>query len=163
MEKILLKKYINYLVVFFIIFFFDRLSKLYIIDLAEINSSVNLYITSYINLFLIWNKGVAFGFLSFEDNQIYNFVTSLIILINIIIIYLIIKIKDFKVYFFLLILGGSSGNLFDRLYYKAVPDFIDLHIDDFHWFIFNVADIFISIGVICLIFVEIFFNKKLSK
>ena len=99
----------------------------------------------------------------FEDNQIYNFVTSLIILINIIIIYLIIKIKDFKVYFFLLILGGSSGNLFDRLYYKAVPDFIDLHIDDFHWFIFNVADIFISIGVICLIFVEIFFNKKLSK
>jgi len=163
MEKILLKKYINYFVVFFIIFFFDRLSKLYIIDLAEINSSVNLYITSYINLFLIWNKGVAFGFLSFEDNQIYNFVTSLIILINIIIIYLIIKIKDFKVYFFLLILGGSSGNLFDRLYYKAVPDFIDLHIDDFHWFIFNVADIFISIGVICLIFVEIFFNKKLSK
>jgi len=163
MEKILLKKYINYLVVFFIIFFFDRLSKLYIIDLAEINSSVNLYITSYINLFLIWNKGVAFGFLSFDDNQIYNFVTSLIILINIIIIYLIIKIKDFKVYFFLLILGGSSGNLFDRLYYKAVPDFIDLHIDDFHWFIFNVADIFISIGVICLIFVEIFFNKKLNK
>ena len=163
MEKILLKKYINYFVVFFIIFFFDRLSKLYIIDLAEINSSVNLYITSYINLFLIWNKGVAFGFLSFEDNQIYNFVTSLIILINIIIIYLIIKIKDFKVYFFLLILGGSSGNLFDRLYYKAVPDFIDLHIDDFHWFIFNVADIFISIGVICLIFVEIFFNKKLNK
>jgi len=163
MEKILLKKYINYFVVFFIIFFFDRLSKLYIINLAEINSSVNLYITSYINLFLIWNKGVAFGFLSFEDNQIYNFVTSLIILINIIIIYLIIKIKDFKVYFFLLILGGSSGNLFDRLYYKAVPDFIDLHIDDFHWFIFNVADIFISIGVICLIFVEIFFNKKLSK
>ena len=163
MEKILLKKYINYFVVFFIIFFFDRLSKLYIIDLAEINSSVNLYITSYINLFLIWNKGVAFGFLSFDDNQIYNFVTSLIILINIIIIYLIIKIKDFKVYFFLLILGGSSGNLFDRLYYKAVPDFIDLHIDDFHWFIFNVADIFISIGVICLIFVEIFFNKKLNK
>ena len=163
MEKILLKKYINYFVVFFIIFFFDRLSKLYIINLAEINSSVNLYITSYINLFLIWNKGVAFGFLSFDDNQIYNFVTSLIILINIIIIYLIIKIKDFKVYFFLLILGGSSGNLFDRLYYKAVPDFIDLHIDDFHWFIFNVADIFISIGVICLIFVEIFFNKKLSK
>jgi signal peptidase II len=163
MEKIYLKKYLNHFIVFFVIFFFDRLSKLYIIDLAEINSSVNLYITSFINLFLIWNKGVAFGFLSFENNHIYNFVTALIVLVNLIIVYLIIKGKDFRVFFLLLILGGSSGNLFDRLYYKAVPDFIDLHIGDFHWFIFNVADIFISMGVICLIFVEIFFNKNLSK
>ena len=60
---------------------------------------------------------------------------------------------------FSLILGGSSGNIFDRLYYRAVVDFIDININNIHWFIFNFADIFISIGVILLIIIEIFKKK----
>ena len=109
---------------------------------------------------MIWNKGIAFGLLSFDKNLIYNFITILIIVITFVILIIIIRSNDYRVYFFIFIFGGSTGNLFDRIYYSAVPDFIDFHINDFHWFIFNVADIFISIGVICLIFVELFFNKK---
>jgi len=162
MKNLLNVKNLNFLVIFFIIFLFDRLSKFYILNLAE-SGNVDIYINSYINFYLIWNKGVAFGLLSSDENYLYNIVTALIIIINLIIIYFIFITKDFRAYFFLIILGGSFGNLYDRLFYEAVPDFIDLHIGDFHWFIFNVADIFISLGVICLIFVEIFFNKNLTK
>jgi len=150
---------INSLVILFI-FILDRLSKLYILNLAEINDLVDIYINNYLNLYLIWNKGIAFGMFSFDKDLAYNLVTILIITITFIVFLMIIKSNDFKVYFLLLIFGGSLGNLFDRLYYTAVPDFIDFHIKDFHWFIFNVADIFISLGVICLIFVEIILNKK---
>ena len=162
MKNLLNVKNLNFLVIFFIIFLFDRLSKFYILNLAE-SGEVDIYINAYINFYLIWNKGVAFGLLSSDENYLYNLVTTLIIIINIIIIYFIFITKDFRAYFFLIILSGSFGNLYDRLFYQAVPDFIDLHIGDFHWFIFNVADIFISLGVICLIFVEIFFNKNLTK
>ena len=162
MKNLLNVKNLNFLVIFFIIFLFDRLSKFYILNLAE-SGEVDIYINAYINFYLIWNKGVAFGLLSSDENYLYNLVTALIIIINLIIIYFIFITKDFRAYFFLIILGGSFGNLYDRLFYKAVPDFIDLHLGDFHWFIFNVADIFISLGVICLIFVEIFFNKNLTK
>ena len=99
----------------------------------------------------------------FEQNSVYNFITILIIVINLVILIMIIKSNDIKAYFLMLILGGSSGNLFDRMYYSAVPDFIDFHINDFHWFIFNVADVFISVGVICLIIVEFIFNKTSKK
>ena len=162
MKNLLNVKNLNFLFIFFIIFLFDRLSKFYILNLAE-SGEVDIYINTYINFYLIWNKGVAFGFLSSDENYLYNIVTVLIIIINLIIIYFIFITEDFRAYFFLIILGGSFGNLYDRLFYEAVPDFIDLHIGDFHWFIFNVADIFISLGVICLIFVEIFFNKNLNK
>jgi len=144
------------------IFILDRISKFYILKLAEVNNSVDIYVTSFLNLHLIWNKGIAFGLLSFDQSSIYNFITILIIIITFIILIIIIKSNDYKVYFFVFILSGSTGNLFDRIYYSAVPDFIDFHFKDFHWFIFNVADIFISLGVICLIFVEIFFNKKVN-
>ena len=162
MKNLLNVKNLNFLFIFFIIFLFDRLSKFYILNLAE-SGEVDIYINAYINFYLIWNKGVAFGLLSSDENYLYNIVTALIIIINLVIIYFIFITKDFRAYFFLIILSGSFGNLYDRLFYQAVPDFIDLHIGDFHWFIFNVADIFISLGVICLIFVEIFFNKNLTK
>ena len=154
------KKILLNLLALILIFALDRISKLYIIKLAEINNSVDIYLSSYLNLNLIWNKGIAFGMLSFDESVIYNFITILIIIVNFIILIMIVRSNDIKCYFLIFILGGSMGNLFDRLYYYAVPDFIDFHINHFHWFIFNVADIFISLGVICLIFVELFLNKK---
>ena len=122
--------------------------------------NVDIYITSFLNFILVWNTGIGFGILSFEEKIAYNLITAIIIIINLIIILLIIKSTDFKIYFYLIILGGSLGNLFDRIYYSAVPDFIDLHFNNYHWFIFNLADIFITLGIICLIFVEIIYKKK---
>ena len=148
---------INTLIVL-IIFGLDRISKIYILNLAETNNLVDIYISPFLNLYLVWNKGIAFGLFSFDQKLIYNLITILIVFIIIIIFIMIIKSTHNR-FFLLLILGGSLGNIFDRLYYSAVPDFIDFHINNFHWFIFNVADIFITIGVICLIFVEIFVNK----
>ena len=107
--------------------------------------------------------GIGFGLLSFEHSTLYNLITSLIIIINLLIIYLIFKSNDLRAYFFILILGGSFGNLFDRLYYSAVPDFIDLKYKGYHWFIFNVADIFITLGIICLIFAELLNYKKTNE
>ena len=160
MIKSNLKKFLIYSSIIILIFLLDRVSKIYILNLAETSSSVDIYINSFLNLYLIWNKGIGFGILSFEESFIYNLITILIVIINLIIIFMIIKSKDYKVYFWISILGGSFGNMFDRIYYSAVPDFIDFHINNFHWFVFNVADIFISTGVICLIFDEIFFNNR---
>ena len=144
------------------IFLIDRISKLYVINLLGDLNDQQIFLTSFLNIYLIWNEGIAFGLLSFESKTIYNFITILILIINIIIIYIIYKLEDFRKYIFLIILGGSLGNLFDRLVYNAVPDFIDFHIGNLHWFIFNPADIFITIGVICLILDEfIFKNKKI--
>ena len=145
-----------------LIFILDRLSKLYIIKIAETNNTVDIYLSPYLNLYLIWNKGIAFGLFSFEQSSIYNFVTILIVFITFVILLMIVKSNDYRAYFLIFILGGSLSNLFDRINYSSVPDFIDFHINDFHWFIFNVADIFITIGVICLIFVEIFFKNKIN-
>ena len=157
------KKYIIYLLIFTIIFALDRITKIYILHLAEINNTLDIYITSFLNFYLIWNKGIAFGLLSFDKNIVYNFITFFIALVTLIILIIALKSSDFKGYLFMVIFSGSIGNLFDRLYFSAVPDFIDFHINDFHWFIFNVADIFISLGVICLIFVEIFINKEVNE
>ena len=154
------KRNIIFISIFILIFTFDRLSKLYILNLAEINENLNLFVTPFLNFYLIWNKGIAFGLFSFDQNLIYNFITFLIALITVIILIIAFRSKDYKGYFFISIFSGSVGNLFDRFYYSAVPDFIDFHLNNFHWFIFNVADIFISLGVICLIFVEIFVKKE---
>ena len=156
------KKFINTSLIITIVFFLDRLSKMYTLSLAKINGSVDIFITKYLNIYLIWNEGIAFGLLSFDQNSIYNTITVLIAIISIMVLILIIKTSDIRFYFYAFIFGGAIGNLFDRLYYKAVPDFIDLHINSYHWFIFNVADIFITIGVICLILVELIFNKSLD-
>jgi len=163
MLKINLKKFFLYSSIVISIFLLDRISKIYILNLVEINNEVDIYVFSFLRLYLIWNKGIAFGLLSFDQNFFYNLITILIIIINLVILLMIIKSDDIKAYFLMFILGGSSGNLFDRIYYSAVPDFIDFHINDFHWFIFNVADIFISVGVLCLIIAEFIFNKTSKK
>ena len=154
------KKIIINLSIVIIVFLLDRVSKIYILNFAELNGNVDIYVNSFINLILVWNTGIGFGLLSFEKSMVYNLITLIIILINLIIIYFIIKTKDYRAYFFLIILGGSLGNLFDRIYYSAVPDFIDINYKGFHWFVFNIADIFISLGIICLIICELFFFKN---
>jgi len=151
---------VNFSVVF-LIFSIDRISKFYIIKLSALEKNFEIYVASYLNLYLVWNKGIAFGLLSFDSSFIYNIVSFIILLIIIALILMIVKeLHIFKKNCFLIILGGAIGNLFDRIYYTAVPDFIDFHIENIHWFIFNIADIFISIGVVCLIYAEIFFKDK---
>ncbi len=148
------KYYFLYLFTVLIIFTLDRLSKLYIINESEKFGDINISISNFLSLILIWNKGIGFGLFSYDSSVFYNLITSLIILINLIIIYLVVTSDFLRSFFYVIILGGSLGNLFDRLYYSAVPDFIDFHYNGFHWFIFNVADIFISLGIICLILIE---------
>ena len=156
------KKFIYSSLIIVIIFLLDRFSKIYVLSLAKINGSVDIFLTKYLNIYLIWNEGIAFGLLSFDESNLYFVVTVLIVIISIVVLVLIIKTNDIRFYFYLFIFGGALGNLFDRLYYSAVPDFIDVHINNYHWFIFNVADIFITIGVLCLILVELIFNKSLD-
>ena len=137
------------------IFLVDRLTKIYILNLSEGGTEVDFYIFSFLNIYLVWNTGIGFGLFSVEPNLFYHFITFLIIVINFILIYLLIKSSTKKSFLFAIILGGSLGNMYDRLYYFAVPDFIDLHLGDFHWFIFNVADIFITMGIVGLIIFEL--------
>ena len=151
--------YTNFLTVI-IIFSLDRISKFYVILLNEKNLSSDIFISKYLNISLIWNEGIAFGLFSFKKNNFYNFLTLLIILVIIVIFFMIKSSKGMKKYSLLMVLGGALGNLYDRIVYNAVPDFIDLHYNSFHWFIFNIADIFITLGVICLIYDEVFLEKK---
>ena len=160
MNKLSFKKNFIYFVIVLFIFLVDRISKLYILSILEDTGFVDLNINQFINFILVWNSGVGFGLFSFEQSTIYSLITLIIILINLIIIYFIIKTNDFSKYFYLFILGGSLGNLFDRIYYSSVPDFIDISYKGYHWFVFNVADIFISLGIICLIFAELLNYKK---
>ena len=143
-----------------IVFALDRISKNYILNLFYETQFQEIYLSEFINIYFIWNKGIAFGLLNFDDQLIYNFISYFIVFISLIILFFAFKNRDRTGFFFAMILGGSLGNLFDRFKYSAVPDFIDLHVGNFHWFIFNVADIFITAGVVCLIFVELFYNKK---
>jgi signal peptidase II len=161
MNKILLKKVSLNLIAISTIFLIDRLTKLYILKLAEIESSVDIYLTSYLNLYLIWNKGIAFGLLSMNESMIYNAITLIIGIIIIVILFMLWRSDNIQRYFLVLIVGGALGNFYDRIIYTAVPDFIDLHFKGFHWFVFNVADIFITVGVFCLILVELFYNNKI--
>ena len=156
-EKI--EKIIFCFVLVLLVLALDRTSKIFILNILENSGKVDIYINSFFNLYLVWNKGIGFGLFSFDKNYIYNGISLLIFAINLIIIYLIYNEKKLKPYFLSIILGGSFGNLFDRYYYSAVPDFIDLNYNGYHWFIFNVADIFITIGIICLILDE-FINYK---
>ena len=156
----MIKKYFwNY---FLILGFFtlDRLSKTLIINYHEIYGQTNILITNFLSLNLIWNNGIGFGLFSFNNEIYYNLLTAIIIIITLIVLWMILKTDKLERIAFLMIFSGSLGNIFDRLYYSSVPDFIDIHIGNFHWFIFNVADIFISLGVIFLIILEIFFKKK---
>ena len=150
---------LNSLIIFFI-FFLDRLSKIYILNIVENEGIVDITINSYLNIILVWNAGIGFGLFQLDQAFAYNLITILIFLINLIIIYLLFYSDKLHKIFFSMILGGSLGNFYDRVYYSAVPDFIDLNYNGYHWFVFNVADIFISIGIISLIFFEIFKKKN---
>lgn len=145
--------YIN-LIIIISIFILDRVTKLYVIYLDKINSGSEIYLSKYLNIYLIWNEGIAFGLFSFDEKNLYNYLTIFILIIVVFILFWIIKSKGIQKYALSMISGGALGNLFDRILYRAVPDFIDLHINNFHWFIFNIADIFITIGVFLMILSE---------
>ena len=146
--------------IIFLIFILDRFSKIYVVYLDKINYSSELYQSKYLNITLVWNEGIAFGLLSFNQNNLYNLLSFLIVIIILIIFFMIIKNNNIKKYPLLMIFAGAIGNLYDRIFYKAVPDFIDFHIGEFHWFIFNLADIFISLGVFFMILIELIDNNK---
>ena len=148
------------LIIVLIIFFVDRLTKLQVINLIGDLNNQQIYLTSFLNIYLIWNEGIAFGFFSFDENHLYNFLTLFILIIIFVILYMISKSSGFKKYSLLMVFGGALGNVFDRIMYKAVPDFVDFHVGNFHWFIFNLADVFISIGVIFMIIYELFLSNK---
>jgi|TARA_B110000438_G_scaffold265866_1_gene279518 signal peptidase II len=147
------------IIIILTLFFVDRLTKIYLINLQTTGTDIDFYIFPFLNLYLVWNTGIGFGLVSLEANIYYHILTSIIILINIALIVFLIKSDGINSYMISLVIGGSLGNLFDRLYYYAVPDFVDFHIGNYHWFIFNVADIFITVGIIGLIIIEIL-NKK---
>ena len=152
----MLKKKIVIFYIAGIIFILDRLSKYYILVLSKSVEKLDIAITPFLNFNLIFNKGIAFGLLSVNENFYYNIITLLIITITLIILIMAVKTSGIERYSFSMIFGGSLGNIFDRLYYSAVIDFIDIHINNIHWFIFNFADIFITTGVILLIFFEVY-------
>ena len=158
--KNLNKVFLVNLVIVLSIFFFDRASKMYVIYLDEKLFEPIVFSSNFLNINLIWNEGIAFGLFSYGDKNFYNILTVIILIIIMAIIYLITKTSGFQKYSLLMILGGALGNVFDRIFNKAVPDFIDFHIGNFHWFIFNVADIFITLGVIFMILLEFISNKK---
>ena len=161
MSKIRLKKFSLSLLILVTVFIIDRLTKLYILNLAEVKNLMDIYVTSYLNLYLIWNKGIAFGLFSMNESIVYNFITIIIAIIILIIFFMMWKNDNIQRFFLAFVAGGALGNFYDRIIYTAVPDFIDIHFQGFHWFVFNVADIFITIGVFCLILVELFNNNKI--
>jgi len=156
-------KYVIKLITILLIFLFDRLTKIKVLNLFENNQLEEIYISNFLNIYLIWNKGIAFGLLNFDDRLVYNLITVVIAVVSLIILFLALRIKDYKAYFFTVIFGGAIGNFYDRISFRAVPDFIDFHINNYHWFIFNVADIFVTLGVICLILDELFVKKKVNE
>ncbi len=158
--KNLNKSFLINILLIFLIFLLDRISKIYVIYIDEKLLGSEIFSSKYLNISLIWNEGIAFGLLSFSKTIMYDLLTLFISLVIFVIFIMFVKSKDFSKYPLIMIFGGAIGNLYDRVFYKAVPDFIDLHFQDFHWFIFNVADIFISIGVIFMILIEIVGNKK---
>ena len=144
------------------VFFFDRVTKIYLINLQTTGTDIDFYIFPFLNFYLVWNTGIGFGLASLETNIFYHILTAVITTVNLVLIIFLIKSKGIYAYLIILIIGGSLGNLFDRIYYYAVPDFIDIHLGNFHWFIFNVADIFITVGIIGLILTELFKKEKIS-
>ena len=151
--------YINFSIVISV-YFFDRLTKMFVIQLDKNNFGSDIFNSTYLNIVLIWNKGIAFGLLSFNEDYLYNILSVIISMIVVVLVIMSIKSQGFKRYSLLMVIGGALGNLHDRIFFKAVPDFIDFHIGSFHWFIFNVSDIFITLGIIFLIVLEISSNKE---
>ena len=143
-----------------LIYFLDRLTKIFVIQLDKNSFGSDIFSSTYLNIILIWNKGIAFGLLSFNEAYLYNILSLIISIIVIILVIMSLKSEGFKRYSLLMIVGGALGNLHDRIFFNAVPDFIDFHVGNFHWFIFNVSDIFITLGVICMIVLELIDKDK---
>ena len=160
--KNLNKNFLVNLLVILSIFLIDRFSKIYVIYLDKKLLESEIFSSKFLNITLIWNEGIAFGLFSFNNMNSYNTFTILILLIILSIFFLMLKSKGLEKYSLLMILGGALGNVFDRISTNAVPDFIDFHIGNFHWFIFNIADIFITLGVVFMIILELFKNKKVE-
>ena len=158
--KNLNKNFLINLILVLSIFLFDRLSKLYVIYLDKKFFTSEIFSSKFLNINLIWNEGIAFGLLSLKEERFYNILTLIIALVIFIIFFILRSSEGFKKYSLLMILGGALGNIYDRIFYKAVPDFIDFHVGNFHWFIFNIADIFITIGVVLMILIELFEDKN---
>ena len=155
------KKKIYLFILVLILFIIDRISKILILKNFLNNSSSEIYINSFLNLSLVWDSGIGFGILQLEANIFYLIISIIITAINLILIYWMFTSSNYLESIFIsIILGGALGNLFDRYYYSSVPDFIDLHYESFHWFTFNIADIFITIGIIGLIIIDLFKIKK---
>ena len=142
------------------VFLFDRATKLYLINLQMSGIDIDFYIYPFLNFYMVWNSGLGFGLASMEANIYYHILTLFIGIVNVVLVFFLVKTKGAYSYLIALIIGGSLGNLFDRIYYYAVPDFIDLHLGNYHWFVFNVADIFITLGIIGLILTEILKKEK---
>ena len=151
------------IIIILAIFFFDRITKMYFLNLQENGIDIDFYINPFLNFYLIWNTGIGFGLVSMESSIYYHLLTFVIMIINIGLIYFLLKSKGAYAYLLAVIIGGSLGNLFDRIYYYAVPDFIDLHIGNYHWLIFNIADIFITVGIIGILLAELLKKEKISK
>ena len=162
MVKYFSKNFIINFLLILIIFFLDRFSKIYVISYHEKNFGSDLYNSKFLNISLIWNEGIAFGLFSFSDKFFYHILTFFIGVVILIILIMLNKSEGLKKYSLLMILGGALGNFYDRVFFEAVPDFIDFHVENFHWFIFNVSDIFICLGVMFMIILEIVSNKKES-
>ena len=158
LTKISKEFYINILIAS-VIFIIDRVTKLYVINLDKFNSGIEIFTSSFVNIILIWNRGAAFGLFSFNEGNLYNIFSGFISIVILIVLIMVFKSRGFKRLAFLMVFGGAIGNFYDRIIYKAVPDFIDFHVGNFHWFIFNVADVFITIGVLCLILIELFYKN----
>ena len=159
LKKLTKNFYISFIIIF-LIFSLDRISKLYVVYLNKNNYALELFLSKFLNISLIWNEGIAFGLFSFNQNNFYNLLSFFIAIVIMVILIMIINSSGFKKYSLSMIFAGALGNLYDRIVFKAVPDFIDLHIGEFHWFIFNVADIFITMGVIFMILFELTVNNK---
>ena len=162
-EKILTKSFIINSLLVFSIFLLDRLSKIYVIYLDKKYLGSEIFSSKFLDINLIWNDGIAFGLFSFDDKMLYDILTILILIVIIALIFMTLGSQGAKKYSLLMILGRAFGNVFDRLFYRAVPDFLDFHVGNYHWFIFNVADIFITIGIILLILAEFMSYKKVNE
>ena len=141
------------------IFFLDRISKIKIVQHQLLNENSAIYLNDFLNLELIWNTGIGFGLLNLEAGIIYNLISIFISFIILVITFFLIKADLKEGFLYALIIGGAVGNLYDRAIYFAVPDFIDFHIGNFHWFTFNIADIFITVGIILLIIKEVTYKR----
>tara|TARA_B100000902_G_scaffold325865_1_gene320702 strand:- start:52 stop:561 length:510 start_codon:yes stop_codon:yes gene_type:complete len=157
------KNFFINLIFIFLIFIIDRISKTYIIYLNKKNYDSVIFQSKYLNIDLMWNEGIAFGLLTFNRTDLYNFLTIIISVVILVIFIMVIKNNGLKKYSLIMILGGAIGNLYDRVFFRAVPDFIDFHIGEFHWFVFNIADIFITLGVIFMILLELIDNNNDNK